>query len=67
MWQIQKSIVATVELESNLSEVEREQIRVAVAVPTSGEFVSRRSRKIADEQFRQMFGLEFENVLNEIL
>ncbi|MFI3304160.1 MAG: permease-like cell division protein FtsX [Rikenellaceae bacterium] len=64
---ISEGITATVELRSNLNEAHREKIRRVIAeYPLSGEVrFSSKDEKIADEEFRKMFGLEFEEILDE--
>ncbi len=64
--QVKESIIATVELDSKLSTKQREAIRLEIAkYPLSGEItLSTKEEKIADEEFRQMFGLEFEDILD---
>ncbi len=63
---IRESIIATVELESDITSQRRDEIRREIAeYPLSGEVrFSSRDEKIADEEFRQMFGLEFEDILD---
>ncbi|MFI3258735.1 MAG: permease-like cell division protein FtsX [Rikenellaceae bacterium] len=63
---IQESITASVEIRS-MSEGEREEIRRKMAAMPLVHDVqfSSREEKIADEDFRKMFGLEFEDILNE--
>ncbi len=64
---VSESIVATVELSSELSEARRTEIQKEIAqYPLSGEVrFSSKEEKIADEEFRKMFGLEFEEILEE--
>lgn len=64
---LRESITATVELESGVSEVKRESIREMLAqYPIAGEVrFSSKQEKIEDEEFRKMFGLEFESILDE--
>ncbi len=64
---VSESIVATVELGSNLSEGRRAEIQREIAsYPLAGEVrFSSKEEKIADDEFRKMFGLEFEQILDE--
>ncbi len=64
---LRESIVATVELRNGVSEVQREQIREQIAAyHIAGEvrFSSKRE-KIENEEFREMFGIEFEQILED--
>ncbi len=64
---LRESITASVEIESNIGETRREALRREIAAyPGSGEVrFSSKEEKIADEEFRKMFGLEFEDILEE--
>ncbi len=64
---LRESITATVEIYSNLSDSQIESIRERIAkYPIAGEVrFSSKQEKIEDEEFRKMFGLEFENILDE--
>ncbi len=61
------SIKATVELRSGLSEQQRDAIRYAVAkYPLASEVTfSSKQEKIDNDEFREMFGLEFEKILED--
>ncbi len=64
---LRESLNATVELRSNLSAKQLDVIRGKVAsLPLAGEVrYSSKEEKIADDDFRKMFGLEFEDILEE--
>ncbi len=64
---IRENIVATVELRPNVSTAQRDKIRASIAAyPMVGEVrFSSKEEKINDEDFRKMFGLEFEDILEE--
>ncbi len=64
---LRESITATVEIYSNLSDSQIESIRERIAkYPIAGEVrFSSKQEKIEDDEFRKMFGLEFENILDE--
>ncbi len=63
---IESNITATVELHEDLSEEQQEQIKLQIATsPVVGsiEFLSR-TQKAQDEEFRNLFGEDFESVLS---
>ncbi len=64
---LRESITATVELSSKSSLQQRENIRREVAShPLAGEVrFSSKEEKIENEEFREMFGLEFEEILED--
>ncbi len=64
---VRESITAVVELEDGLSIEQQESIRRTIAsYPLSGEvLLSTKEEKLSDKDFRAMFGLEFEDVLND--
>ncbi len=64
---LRESITATVELSSKASLEQREIIRREIAsYPLAGEVrFSSKDEKIQNEEFREMFGLEFEQILEE--
>ncbi len=64
---LRESITATVELSSKCSLEQREIIRREVAsYPLAGEVkFSSKEEKIENKEFREMFGLEFEQILEE--
>ncbi len=64
---LRESITATVELKSGINEEQRESIRRSIAAyPLASEVrFSSKNEKIHNNEFREMFGLEFENILNE--
>ncbi len=64
---LQQSITATVELKEGVSDESRELIRRAAAsYPVSGEVrFSSKEEKINNDEFREMFGLEFERILED--
>ncbi len=64
---LRESITATVELKSGLNEEQRESIRRSIAAyPLASEVrFSSKNEKIYNSEFREMFGLEFENILEE--
>lgn len=64
---LRENISATVELRKGLDADKRENIRRRIATyPLSGEIsYSSREDKAEDEEFRKMFGVEFENILDE--
>ncbi|MFI3304971.1 MAG: permease-like cell division protein FtsX [Rikenellaceae bacterium] len=64
---VSESIVASVELASNLSESQRTEIQHKIAAyPLAGDVrFSSKGDKINDEEFRKMFGLEFEEILED--
>ncbi len=64
---LRESITATVELSSKTSLEQREVIRREVAsYPIAGEVrFSSKDEKIQNEEFREMFGLEFEQILED--
>ncbi len=65
--ELRESITATVELSSKTSLEQREVIRREVAsYPLAGEVrFSSKEEKIENKEFREMFGLEFEQILEE--
>ncbi|MFI3282127.1 MAG: permease-like cell division protein FtsX [Rikenellaceae bacterium] len=64
---LRENISATVELSRGVNEQQRDDIRRRiVAYPLSGEITfSSKSEKAEDEEFRKMFGVEFENILED--
>ncbi len=64
---LRENISATVELRKGVGEEKRENIRRRIAAyPISGEVTfSSREEKAEDEEFRRVFGIEFENILEE--
>ncbi|MFI3328796.1 MAG: permease-like cell division protein FtsX [Rikenellaceae bacterium] len=64
---LRESITATVELKSGINEENTETIRRAIAAyPIASEVrFSSKNEKIHNTEFREMFGLEFENILSE--
>ncbi len=64
---LRNGITATVELREGLSQEKSDSIRKAIAqYPQAGEVIySSKGAKLEDEEFRKMFGLEFEDVLDE--
>ncbi len=64
---LSRSIMATVELEQGVDAMKNEVIRRKIAsYPMTGEIsFSSKEDKILDDEFRRMFGLEFEQILNE--
>ncbi len=64
---LSEEISATVELKRDIDTEMRDKIRQKIAAnPISGEITfSSKEDKIADEEFRKMFGVEFESVLIE--
>ncbi len=64
---LRESITATVELRGALSDEKKATIRERIAsYPIAGEVrFSSKEEKIKDDEFRKMFGLEFEDILNE--
>ncbi|MFR9650861.1 MAG: permease-like cell division protein FtsX [Rikenellaceae bacterium] len=64
---LQSGITATVELKSNITDLQRENIRRTVAsFPLASEVrYSSKDDKINNEEFREMFGLEFERILED--
>ncbi len=66
-YSLRENITATVELNKGVGEEQREEIRRRIATyPLSGEITySSREDKAEDEEFRKMFGVEFENILEE--
>ncbi|MFI3318109.1 MAG: permease-like cell division protein FtsX [Rikenellaceae bacterium] len=64
---LREGISATIELKSDVGERRREQIRREIAAyPLVSEvsFISK-EEKLADEEFRALFGVEFEDILTE--
>ncbi|MFI3293326.1 MAG: permease-like cell division protein FtsX [Rikenellaceae bacterium] len=66
-YSLRENISATVELRKGVGEEQRENIRRRIAAyPSSGEITySSREDKAEDEEFRKMFGVEFEKILEE--
>ncbi|MFR9603220.1 MAG: permease-like cell division protein FtsX [Rikenellaceae bacterium] len=64
---LRENISATVELSRSVTESQRDEIRRRIsAYPLAGEITfSSKSEKAKDEEFRKMFGVEFENVLED--
>ncbi len=64
---LRNNISATVELKNGVGEEQRDNIRRRIAAyPLSGEVTfSSREDKAQDEEFRRMFGVEFENILED--
>ncbi len=64
---LRENISATVELNKNVGEGRRDLIRRRIAAyPLSGEITfSSKESKAEDEEFKKMFGVEFESVLEE--
>ena len=64
---LQNNISATVELKRGVGEEQRDNIRRRIAAyPLAGEVTfSSKESKADDEEFRRMFGVEFENILED--
>ncbi len=64
---LRENISATVELSRNVSASQRDDIQRRLATyPLAGEITfSSKSEKAEDEEFRKMFGVEFENILED--
>ncbi|MFI3301978.1 MAG: permease-like cell division protein FtsX [Rikenellaceae bacterium] len=64
---LRENISATVELKKNVGEEQRDVIRRRIAAyPLSGEITfSSKESKAEDEEFKKMFGVEFENILED--
>lgn len=64
---LRENISATVELSRSVTTSQRDEIRRRIsAYPLAGEITfSSKSEKAEDEEFRKMFGVEFENVLED--
>ncbi len=64
---LRNNISATVELKRSVSTEQRETIQRRIAAyPLAGEVTfSSREEKAQDEEFRRMFGVEFENILED--